>query len=278
MAYFGRHFLWGGMELSFKAIIKAIFPVFWGNWYVVNYILLYLIIPFINKMLEGISKSTYTCLVVIIIAIWCVVPTLTFNAWAFSSLDFFVVMYLIGGYIKRYIYGVIRYENKWNAIIGFGAALLLVFSVMVLDGIAVLLDSDLVLAHSTYLRSFNSIIALPCAIFVFLFFANIHFTNKYIDYIAKSVLGIYLLHDNELLRVVIWQRIWPNFDYVIEPCFHSVVKIILVFVVALLVDIVQRETCQKVFEKWFYSRCDAWKRKISETKVISCIHKYFIDG
>lgn len=254
-------FLWDSSLIGLKAIIKSLFSVIWGNWYVVNYIIFFLLIPAINQMINNLSRKNFTILVVILVFVWSVVPTFT-KAWTFSEIDFFVVTYLLGAYIKRCVYGKVNYKNIWNLILGLFFGISLILSTVVIDLAAKTLNSETIFSYATYLKEFNTVLALPCAIFIFLFFSRLNFENNVINYISKSTLGIYLIHDNFLFRVIIWEKVFPNAEYVNSPYFHSVVKIIAVFVACLIIDIIRRETVEKVFIKWFNKNCDSWVEKI----------------
>lgn len=258
---FAVTFAFDSSLIGLKEIIKSLFSVIWGNWYVVNYIIFFLLIPAINQMVNNLSRKNFTILIVILVFIWSIVPTFV-QKWSYGEIDFFVVTYLLGAYIKRCVHGKVNYKNIWNLILGlfFGASLIL--STLVIDLAAKYLNSETIFSYATYLKEFNSVLALPCAIFVFLFFSRISFESNTINYISKSTLGIYLIHDNFLFRVIIWERIFPNVEYVNNPYLHSVVKIIAVFVVCLIVDIIRRETIEKVFLKWFNKNCDGWVEKI----------------
>lgn len=53
------------LKLDGKKIFEMFFPVFWGNWFVVYYILLYVLSPFINIWLKAMSRKTYTIFMII---------------------------------------------------------------------------------------------------------------------------------------------------------------------------------------------------------------------
>lgn len=260
-------------EVSLFTFIQELIPIVWGNWYIVNYIILYMFVPMLNQMLKNLERKNYTTLLVFILIIWCLIPTFTGQVWNFSNLDFFLVMYLIGGYIRRYCYGRIKCNNRYNKLHAISCIVLLLISVIMLDLLAIILENDSILQHATYFKAFNSILAVPCAIFIFSYFMNLKFNNDIINdiinYIAKSSLGIYLIHDNELLRVIIWEKIFPNQEYINNPYIHSVIKIMLVFIVCLGIDVIYRETLGKFFEKWFNKNCDSWIEKIRGNRLVT---------
>ena len=71
--------------------VKAFFPFFWDNWFIVYYIILFLMIPFLNPLLLSLTKRNFEYLILLLLVIWSVVPTFAINSWSFSGIDFFVL-------------------------------------------------------------------------------------------------------------------------------------------------------------------------------------------
>lgn len=70
------------------------------------------------------------------------------------------------------------------------------------------------------------------------------FTNKTINYIAKSTFGVYLIHDNPFIREVLWCRIFKVASFA-EGNFaifvlHSFITVAIVFCCCTLIDILRR--------------------------------------
>lgn len=111
------------------------------TWYVVYYLIFSFFIPFLNRLLRTLDKRTFQILLALLFVFWSVVPTFTFRQIDFSRLDFFIVMYTAGAYIRRFVHGQTRYKNGWNLAVGLGASALMVLSVAVFDGLAKVTDS-----------------------------------------------------------------------------------------------------------------------------------------
>ena len=75
------------------------------------------------------------------------------------------------------------------------------------------------------------------------------FFNKYINILAGTVLGVYLIHDNRLLSNVIWNYIFPNIDWInYYPLFY-LGKVIMIFGVCSLVDYLRRVYVESIYSK-----------------------------
>ena len=238
------------VPINMENTLASLLPIIFGNWFVVYYILLYLLLPYINPWLQSMDKQQYTRFLITLLIIWSVVPTFTRWEWGFSKLGFMVISYIIGGYIKLHIKDKVSYANKWNLLIGLLSAFLMIASVFCFDAAGYILKIDLLVRRADYFMEYNSILALSCAVFIFMYFSNIQLKNKWINVIAGSVLGIYLIHDNDLMRPYLWGTISPNKNYYDFPYLHAVLKIAAVFVVCLIIDLIREKTIGRLFQKW----------------------------
>lgn len=83
----------------------------------------------------------------------------------------------------------------------------------------------------------NTISAIVCAAALFLGFHNLRIgQSRWINRVASVTFGIYLFHDNPLVRHFIWIRVYPlsidQGNYI--PC--SILKIALIFLAGLVID------------------------------------------
>lgn len=226
--------------VSLEQIIKAFIPIPFGNWYVVYYCLFMFLVPYINRGLLSISKREYKILIFVLIAIWCIIPTFTGQSLNAGNLDFFIVMYVIGSYIR--LHWEQKYNNYFNLIVFIISFLAMIASVLFFDFVGINLGISKFIQNATYFCQFNTIIAVVAAVSIFLFFSEVTFFNSFINAVGKTVLGIYLIHDNPILRPVIWEKISPNINYISNPYFHSIIKIIIVFVSCMIIEYIRQKS------------------------------------
>ena len=174
------------------------------------------------------------------VLIWSIIPTFTMNVWSFSNFDFFLVMYVIGAYLRLYFVGKVKYKNIINFIGLISSMVLMILSSFVITFVAYFLKSDVILHKAMYFREMYTILSVCCAVFAFLFFLNINLYNKYINYMSKSIFAIYLIHDSNILRPIIWEKLFPNINYLSFPYMHLIIKVSVIFMLCLLVDSVRR--------------------------------------
>lgn len=243
------------VPVSGKDILKSLLPPVYGTWYAVNYILVYLLAPYLNLLVRALSKKSYLALLMILMVIWCLIPTffvptiITTDVYDFGSLDFFLVMYLIGGYLRLYLKpSESNRRYLWGLLLSIAS---LVLSVIVFDVIGVKTGKTSFIANATWFRSYNSPIAIAISVFSLLYFSNLSFSNRFVNTISGSMLGVYLIHNNFILRRYIWKVLSPNFEHFFNPVGHALIKISLVFSLCVAVDRIRIRTVHR----WFIGKC-----------------------
>ena len=214
-------------------LMFTVFTIFYGNWFIKGYIIFSLVLPFINPFLQKIDKKTYEKLIILILIFFSLIPSIIDNSLSFSDLDYFISLYLIGGYISLHFKE--NYKNSKNLLYAFISISLMAVYIFGFDMIAVKLQSMKFLRYYLKFNDTYSFLPLICSIFLFLYFKNLNIKSNFINYISSSVLSIYLIHDNYLVRNLIWKDniTYFNSDFLV---LHIIVKVIIIFVCSLIID------------------------------------------
>ena len=238
--------LTGSHSYSKIELIKAVFPILWGNWFCVYYIVFSMFILYLNRGLNALSKEQYKKLVVIILVIWSIIPTLTGHAWKFGDYDTFVFMYIVGGYLGKH-YVADKETVKKAGISLIVCVAIYILSVMGMDFLGIKLNKSVFLEKAVYLRNISSVISVVIAISLVLIFKNLNFKSKTINNISGTVLGTYLLHDNSIIRNKIWNEWCPNNCYITSQFLplHFVIKVCVVFVGCTVIDLIRKNTVER---------------------------------
>ena len=217
--------------------IKSIFTIFYGNWFCIYYIILYLFIPYLNHLLNTLPKETLKKLIITILVLVCIVPTFI-DVWSFSVHDVFILSYLIGGYIKLYPNKNITQKKIKSILIYTILLLILCITTLYVIGIHFKILPFIKDLPQRYICSNSSIFVIIIAICIFLLFKNKKIKyNQYINTASTTALGIYLIHDNYLLREIIWNKIAPISLY-FNKCFfpiYAITKILAVFIICYII-------------------------------------------
>lgn len=254
----------GVLPFSIKDMIKQLVPVWFGNtWYVNCYLVLCCFLPFINPFLDGLNKEKYKKLLTVILLIACVSGTFKAQTYigSWASVDHFIFMFALGGYIKKY---GISSKISWKTIF-LCSIILIALSVVVLSYGGKLLNIDtLVDATALYFTMGDKIFCVIASVSLFLWVINIKpFYNKSINTLSRSVLGVFLIHFNPLLRKVLWHNISPNADYINTNAIflHCIIKISIIFVSCFIIDQIRIMTIDKIFRKYIDKHWDSFSAK-----------------
>lgn len=238
----------GKGSVSPQSIIKTFFPITFGQWWFAStYLVLYLLHPYLNKLLQSLSKKEYQRLLLFMLAIWSIIPTFTTSSFQSNPLIEFVLYYSIAGYIK--IYGLNhQYSSKtWFA-------LWLTFSILTYLSCVIFMlmgkKIEFFSAHAIYFYGRNSILTICRAVSFFAAFLTLNIkTNHLINTISSAAFGVYLLHDSNLLRPYLWKEVFRNAQYqdslLLLP--YSIIVVAIVYIVCTIIDLMRKVFFEKPF-------------------------------
>lgn len=108
---------------------------------------------------------------------------------------------------------------------------------------------------STYFFSRSSIVALLFAMSLFSLFINIKpFNSRPINQTAACTFGVYLIHDNSIMRNLLWIKIFKNADYAMSEylILHLIVTVTAIYTCCTIIEFMR-----KTVFKWLAGRTDA---------------------
>lgn len=167
-------------------------------WFISNYLFLYLLSPFINIFIRNANEKMHLSLIVLLFVFWSVLFPLNNIPFSFSELGWFIFLYITGAYIRLYPKKI--YDNNiFNFLSLFAMCLL---SILILIGynhshFAPMWDAI------KYMSDYSFIIVI-ISLNIFFLFKNIKIQSSLVNWASQSVLGIYLIHDNNFVRPFIW--------------------------------------------------------------------------
>lgn len=229
--------------LTSAKIIKLILPILFGeNWFVTCYIQFFCFVPYLNKFLTALDKKKYLAFLLSIFLFFSLLPAVKIITYFNSAgVVFFALIYSIGGYLRLYFKDNInnKYHKTYCKICAF-FLLVLVTSIIFFEMIGVYLNEDFFIRNAWH---FVNTLSIPLAVAIFLAFATTKpFFNKYVNIVACTMLGVYLIHDNSLMRYVIWDYIFPNLDYISSSWYvvFYIIKVVAIFIVCSGIDLLRK--------------------------------------
>lgn len=194
LAYYGM-ILIGEQNLTIRGIIKSFLPIVYDvNWFIVIYSILYLFIPYINKLLKQLTQKQYQLLLGFSISFFYIWPTfvnnITIKDNGYGIINF-IVLYLIGAYLKLY-----KKKNKHRCIY------LFIYIVMCI----IIWGYHEMIPNKGW--AYNTIFCLIASISFFLYFYNLKISNKkVINALASTMFTVYIVHVNPFLTNWIWHKL-----------------------------------------------------------------------
>lgn len=272
------------LNITFRpnVIIKSLFPITLGQyWFVTNYIILMLISPYLNIIINNLDKKSFKKMLIYMliftVAIAGIFPnTLTDIATIFV---WFMVLYLIAGYIKKH-FDLSKISFVQCILVTLSSIMLLFWIICSLDNFNFSYKVTYILEeyYNFYIRE-NSIFVMLSSMAIFLFFLKLpKKSNKFINKIASATLGVYLIHDNIYMRKYLWHDLLNTQDkfFSVDFLAYSVVIVIIVYIACTIIDLIRQATIEKIYLKIidkFYNIYEMRKNMPKEEKELEKVAK-----
>ena len=214
------------------------FPTLYGkHWFVTTYVCLMLISPLLNHLLKTVPEKQLRLYIMGGLVLFTVFPIVGATANQLSNLGFFVLLYMIAGYIRLY------YDISGKNNTAYRHLLL-----------AVLLYV-LVLCFYVYKQDYmqtNSILVIASGVeFLIWVVQSKPRHSAIVNAVAGTTFGIYLIHENTYILFRLWGEIFKNqahygTGHLIVHAFSSVA---IVFAVCMLIDLLRKYTVEKIWAR-----------------------------
>ena len=204
---------WTIVSLSGKPVIinKALFfPISSGNnWFIECYIVLYLLHPIINTVIESLKKYDYFKILIIMIFIYSIWQFVVRDSFYNSDLISFILIYLCTAYSKKY--GKNWKYNK--ALIGSTFFLLIAIGIVNLVGLHFNFANDWLQIGARIYNPLNIILSISMVHI----FNKFKFNNKIVSQVSQLTLLIYIIHEDINIRNFIkpyyWLYVYEKWGY-----------------------------------------------------------------
>ena len=254
--------------LQITDYLKSFFPIFFNvYWFITSYFIIYVFTNYINKFLYMLSKREYFILLILLGIVLSLFPSF-FSIKMIGENNFLwlLFIYMIGGYINLYVHNKKKISN---ILIGIMIYLIAVFSSFLFQYLGNFYS--VFNKFQFYFSKQFSMFLLLSSIFVFLGFCNIKLKNKKINSISSTMIGVYLIHDNYLLRKVLYFDILKNNLYINSHFF--VFRILITIFTVFIVSIILTKIYQYIFYKIFNKNYKKLEFKIKNSEMIKKINK-----
>lgn len=250
---------WPTIELS--SVCKALLvPILSDYWFATAYILLLLVTPFLNKLINvlnvsGLKKisAVLTCIVLFYHTMY---PSASIGKWAI-----FICLYFIAAYLKR--------SNAIHRINTRSNLKYLAFSLLLSFILFLIFDNYNYIGpirhfHSSIIAKYSPLAAF-ISIITFLMFMRINFKSTVVNYLSKGVLGVYIISENDYLHDFIYNETFAF--YVSDNWSHTLfylisysitimivcvgIELVRIFVFKYIEEVIARTKCIYSIDNWF---------------------------
>ncbi len=241
---------------SKKDLLYAFLPTYFGNnWFANTYLIFYLCIPFLNAIIVngGFEKAIHLRLCILLFILGMLIPLLPFEGcYNPSLLIYFILGYFTAQYIRLYDPAILK-NLKWNIIISFIfivffiAWIIICYTVMTRISFLCKESSmggryyDLLARLVT--NGINRPLVFFAALFIFCVFRNIKIQNNSIlNVFASTTFGVYLIHENPLIRKWIWHKLFNLDKWVNNPLLllYMLFCVVATFLICALLELFRR--------------------------------------
>ena len=250
----------GKQELTFQYCFRTLFWEFanMGVAFTPTFLALFLLIPFINRLIHAMDKKNHARLLVLLLLFYTIAGSFFLNDF-YEYIGWYVTVYLIGAYLRLYPIACLQDVKK---------CLLFVAIALILVAASILYFTYL--NHSFHIYYFvsdsNRILAILSAVALFSLFRSIDLGQKrWINYISSATFGIFLIHTQFNVREWLWNEVFRVKDFFESDYLwlHAIVTIITVYVACLLIDIIRQKLIEKPLFVWLDARFPALSNKVN---------------
>lgn len=226
------------MSIAYEEGFHYFFPILYStNWFATTYIYLLFVVPVLNILFKNMTQRQLKKLLIGALILCSLLPTILQSSYQLSDLGWFVVLYLLAAYLKKYS----CIKGSWKK--HFLISVLLYF---ILWGMYM---------YSGKWIYQNSILAVLIVVELFISVTKMKpFYNKWINLAASATFGVYLIHDNRLMRPYLWFEIFQTETAYAynkkEFLLFAVIAVSSIYIVCTIVDLLRQCTVEKI---WVFS-------------------------
>lgn len=221
---YGIVFLMLNGTITLRNVLYSVVPFLRGEaWFVETYIILLLLIPFLNKIIANCSKRSLAISIIIQVLLFSCWPTffpsapVTDGGYGITN---FIMLYFIGAFISKYNISV----NRGILFLAWGVCI-----------------AAMTMNNGWW--SYCSVFCVVSALAVFLCFTQMRkISNKLINKIAGYSFAVYIIHSDSnivhfwYLRILRTDLFWTSKWFIL----HFLISILVLFVLCVLIDTVRR--------------------------------------
>lgn len=238
--------------------MNVVFPVVTEEyWFITAYIILYVLMPFLNAGIEKLERKDYRNILILLLVIFSISKSvlpmqLPIDKKGYDVL-WFVCLYLLGGYFGKY--GCRLFEKRYRTVLCYVIPALGVFALAFAARCLYLqkgILADFVLTN--YFYTYNHLLCLVASVGLFGMFTHVRVgkerAGKVLCRIASCTVAVYIIHEQIYMRYL-WPEWFECASYAGKWAFipHMFITVACVFVGCLAIELLRQSVSGLIKKK-----------------------------
>lgn len=236
-------------SISIKELIKAFMPITQRTWWFASaYFVLFLIHLYLNAFLRSLNKREYQHYLLLLLFLWCIIPTFLLSSFESNDLIWFITLYSVAGYFR--LYGMNEKVNQHAGKLAIIIMLITYASCVLFTLLGT--KWPFFENHRTFFYGANKLPTFLTSVCLLIAFSNLKIgCTKWLNRISSATFGVYLMHEHFILRPILWKNIFHNASYqdslLLIP--YSIAVMIIVYGICTLIDLLRQRFIEQIFMK-----------------------------
>ena len=250
-------YLAGLIDISNIYIFECIFsPFIRQYWFITDYIIFYLLTPFLKFFCDRISTEKQKMLLIVLFFVIFPLSDIT-HVNSFSKLGIFVYIYILIAYFIRKPDNFFQKHYKLLSVIVFGLTISLSCLLICLSHVT---NDDKFITRILEMSELTSTLMFLSAVCLYFIFKNMNLGySKILYFIGGSTLAVYLIHEHGYLHYILFDQLLKRYE-VYNLAWGPLIFILSCAGVLLACSLIHN-CISFIFRKTIYSLTDKYLKK-----------------
>ncbi len=225
-------------DITLGTVVSTVFPINYDKyWYMSAYIAFYLLSPLLIWIANTLTLNQLKKLVIVLVIVFSLSPFQWTRIGGGYHVVWFCVLFFAAAYIRK------ADLFKKSAKTYFGYYLLFTVVLLVIKVLMTVLPKTAITQLCNIdVRNYNFILTLASSLMLFAAFKNMRIGSqgigRLITLLSSLTLGVYLIHDNPIIRELLWGKVVHPLSMFDKPYFvlHLIASILAVFFICAFLE------------------------------------------
>ena len=224
--------------------------------FVSSFLVFFLMIPFLNVLLNNLTKRQHLLLIALLFFLYTVLSTVPVFSVSMNYVSWFCTLYVYSSFMRLHDFPFKENNKAWLAL-SLTCILVSIISVLAIRYYPKRIDPY------WFVRDSNKLMALMTALCLFNFFRTLKMPySRFINALGATTFGILLIHANSnTMRKWLWTDLFDNVGHLSAPIIRPIGVVLLVFTVCAVIDYLRIVLLERPLFAFYDSRVNKSKNK-----------------